>query len=96
MTYQSPWWHPKIWRRINFRRRGFLSVIVLLALVTILPGEPVFGQTAVDESVRARPRLDFESFGFSFRALLGDKERSGPRKPADQLNVYTRVDTDAG
>lgn len=66
------------------------------ALAVLLATGPAFGQAATGESVRKRPRLDYESFGLSFRALLGDKERSGPRKPADQLNVFTRVDVGAG
>lgn len=96
MTNLSPRRHQTRRPRVNFRRRGFLSVVILGILITVLPDGPVFGQTAVDESVRSRPRLDFESYGFSFRAFLGDKERSGPRKPADQLTVYTQVDAGAG
>jgi len=96
MTILFPWRHPTRWWRVNLQPASFMSIIVLGMLATILPGKLVFGQKAVVESVRERPRLDFESFGFSFRALMGDKERSGPRKPADQLTVYTRVETGAG
>ncbi|MDA1309145.1 MAG: outer membrane beta-barrel protein [Proteobacteria bacterium] len=71
---------------------AFLTGLVVLCLV----GDPVLAQNASGESVRSRPRLDYESFGLSFRAFLGDKDRSGPRKPADQLNVFTRVDVGAG
>jgi hypothetical protein len=69
---------------------------LLGALSILIASGSAFGQNASGESVRERPRLDYESFGLSFRALLGDKERSGPRKPADQFEVFTRVDVGAG
>jgi hypothetical protein len=75
---------------------GIALAVFVGMLSLLIVSDPVLGQNASGESVRKRPRLDYESFGLSFRALLGDKERSGPRKPADQLNVFTRVDVGAG
>lgn len=75
---------------------GIETALMVGALSFLVGIGPAFGQTASGESVLNRPRLDYESFGLSFRALLGDKERSGPRKPADQFNVFTRLDVGAG
>jgi hypothetical protein len=94
--------NPNQWRHLVPPLRKPLGpprITIILALAgfaSFLPNTPALAQTAVSESVRERPRLDYESFGFSFRALLGDKERSGPRKLADQVNVFTGVDIGGG
>ena len=48
------------------------------------------------EPERERPRLDYENFVLPFQALLDDKDRSGRRKPADQQNVFTKVEIVGG
>jgi hypothetical protein len=90
------WLHPYRPRLVFPGSAGIAMMLITGALAALLATGPAFGQAASSESVRNRPRLDYESFGLSFRAFLGDKERSGPRKPADQLNVFTRIDVGAG
>lgn len=95
---------PNLIRRLNSIRRRhdhrgtiwFAMAAMIGVLSVSILSSPVLAQDATSESVRSKPRLDYESFGLSFRALIGDKERTGPRKPADQLNVFTRVDVGAG
>ena len=78
------------------RMAGAAVTMIVTMLATLQITVPAIGQQAYQESVRLRPRLDYESFGFSFRALLGDRDRAGPRKPADQFVVYSRLETGTG
>ena len=48
------------------------------------------------EPERERLRPNYENFGLSFQALLDDKDRSGRRKPADQRNIFTKVEIVGG
>jgi hypothetical protein len=91
-----PCLHPFQSDRVGHVGHKIALILILGALYLLVSIASAFGQTASSESVRKRPRLDYESFGFSFRALLGDKERSGPRKPADQLNVFTKAEVGTG
>jgi hypothetical protein len=85
------WWR-KCWINLAF-------VIAGLVLTSILIGfsaEVVLAQQAYKESVRGRPRLDFESYGLSLDLLSRPDDRSDSGRLAGSFDLFPRVTVDAG
>ncbi len=84
------------WRKC---RIDLVSVTLGLALSSILIGiyaETALSQEAYKESVRGRPRLDFESYGLSLDLLSRPDDRSDAGRLAGSFDLFTRATVEAG
>lgn len=69
---------------------------VLISILIGLSAEIALAQDASKESVRGRPRLDFESYGLSLDLLSQPDDRSDSGRLVGSFDLFPRVTVDAG